>query len=180
MGGLLSMALNVARPGAVRAVVLNDIGPEIVRHGVGRIVDHIAHDHPQPDWDTALAWQKENFHHLRRFTEHDWRVLCEGSFVEGEDGWLHVSWDIRLARAMVADRRSGPSLWPLFLSLRDKPVLTFRGAESDVLTAQGLAAMARAKPDMICRTVDNVGHVPVLDWPECRAEITRFLAALDS
>ena len=55
------------------------------------------------------------------------------------------------------------------------PVLTIRGANSDILSAETLAEMARRRPDMVHVTLANRGHVPFLDEPKALAAIDDFL-----
>jgi hypothetical protein len=54
-------------------------------------------------------------------------------------------------------QRAG-SLWPVFESLANIQVLVIRSAESDILEAVGMAAMAERKPDMQSATVPGRNH----------------------
>ena len=49
------------------------------------------------------------------------------------------------------------------------------GANSDLLTAETQAEMARRHPGMIAATVPDRGHVPFLDEPEALAAIHQLL-----
>jgi pimeloyl-ACP methyl ester carboxylesterase len=69
-------------------------------------------------------------------------------------------------------------MWPMWQGLADIPVLTVRGAISDILSTQTLRRMAELHPRMQSVTVSNVGHAPMLDEPEALAAINAFLAAL--
>ena len=55
------------------------------------------------------------------------------------------------------------------------PILTIRGASSNILSVETLAEMARRRPDMAHVTVANRGHVPFLDEPEAVTAIDEFL-----
>ena len=66
MGGLLAMALAVTRPGALRAVVLNDIGPEIDPAGLARIKTYVGGDERPADWDRAVSFVKQQIAALTR------------------------------------------------------------------------------------------------------------------
>ena len=63
-----------------------------------------------------------------------------------------------------------------YAQIKSIPMLVIRGALSDLLSAATVERMASEKPDLEQLTVLNRGHVPLLDEPECRRAIDRFLA----
>jgi pimeloyl-ACP methyl ester carboxylesterase len=67
----------------------------------------------------------------------------------------------------------------MFQMLAPMPMLTIRGALSDLFSARTLERMRALKPDMRTLVVDNRGHAPTLDEPECRRAIDEFLAELN-
>lgn len=175
LGGLIAMALAVARPAALAGVVLNDVGPVIDRTGLDRIKLYIGRDHPQDDWAGAVAFVKQTLLGLGERSDADWRRIAEGTFREGADGKLHVDWDVALARPL--ERMAViPDLWPLFRALRPIPTLAFRGALSDLLTVDTFDRMQREHPALRQVTVAGVGHTPTLDEPEARHALDAFLA----
>lgn len=176
LGGLLAMALAVARPAALAGIVLNDVGPVIDRAGLDRIRSYIGRDHPQTDWGGAIAFVKETFATVGAKSDADWRRIAEGTFRKGADGKLHVDWDVALGRPL---ERSPviPDLWPLFRALRPIPTLALRGALSDLLTADTFDRMQREHPALQRVTVPGVGHTPTLDEPEARHAFDAFLAS---
>jgi pimeloyl-ACP methyl ester carboxylesterase len=178
MGGLLTMGLAVARPAALVAAVLNDIGPEIESGGVSRIIDYIGQDHPQPDWAAAVIHLKATYPELGLPDEKAWQNLARSTFRETGDGRLHVDWDISLARPLREDGPI-PDLWPLFRALDRRPVLVIRGGNSDVLSNGSLAKMVAAKPDLIHVTLPGVGHAPMLDEPAALEAIDALFTRLD-
>lgn len=178
MGGLLAMGLAVSRPSAIAGVVLNDIGPDLQEEGVARILDYIGRDHPQPDLDTAVGELKRLFPLLGFPDAAKWRRLAEGTYQRGEDGLLHVDWDVNLARALLPDGQPPADLWRLFHALRDRPILVLRGGQSDILTEATLARMIAARPDMSHVTLPGIGHVPALDEPQSLEAIDAFLARI--
>lgn len=175
LGGLLAMGLAIARPGALAGVVLNDVGPVIDTRGLDRIRAYVGRDHPQDDWDGAIAFVKQTFSTVGNKSEAEWRRLAEGTFRKGPDGKLHVDWDVALGRSL-ADPVVVPDLWPLFRALRPFPVLALRGALSDVLSADTFERMQREHPALQQVTVAGVGHTPTLDEPEARHAFDAFLA----
>lgn len=178
MGGLLTLGLAVARPAALVAAVLNDVGPDLEPDGVVRILDYVGRDHPQPDWASAAAHLRSIYAHLGYDREEQWLKLARSTFREGEDGQLHVDWDVALARPL---RRNGPrpNLWSLFRALDDRPVLVVRGGLSDVLSEAGLARMIAAKPDLMHVTLPGIAHAPTLDEPDALEAIDALFARLD-
>ena len=59
-----------------------------------------------------------------------------------------------------------PDMTPLFQALAARPMLSLRGALSDLLGEDVLARMRELKPDLVAATIENVGHAPMLDEPE--------------
>jgi pimeloyl-ACP methyl ester carboxylesterase len=176
LGGILAMGLCALRPSLVAGLVLNDIGPEVGATGLARITEWIAHDRPQPDWETAERFIRVALGHLPIKDDATWRNLARGTFREGADGMLHFDYDTALVKGMLQDRESVPDLWPFFRATRSIPSLLLRGEASDVLTEDGLAAMVAERPDLLHVTVRDAGHVPSLVEPESRQALDDFLA----
>lgn len=176
MGGLLAMAMAVVTPSHVAGAILNDAGPEVARGGLSRILDYVGRDHPQADWEAATAHVRTLFPQLGSRSEEAWRRIAEATFREGEDGLLHVDWDVNLARALNHDL---PDLWAYYRALGPMPVLAIRGGLSDVLSAETLERMTAVKPDLVQVTVPDVGHVPPMDHPRVERAIDDFLVRLD-
>jgi pimeloyl-ACP methyl ester carboxylesterase len=173
-GGLLSLALNALKPGAVAGLVLNDIGPA-VGAGSGGIMERIGRDHPQPDLLTAARYCQTQFPHLSYRTPEEWLDFAERTYRLGPDGIWHHDWDAGIARALLSGDTGGMDLWALFRGFAHIPTLVVRGGLSDLLTEQGLAQMVEAKPDLITVTVPGVGHTPHLGEPEAQGVLDDFL-----
>jgi pimeloyl-ACP methyl ester carboxylesterase len=180
LGGILAMVMCVAAPIGVAGVVLNDIGPTVSADGLGRILEYIKVDRPQPDWQTAARYLRKLLPTLGLADDDEWLRMAHRTFREGSDGQLHFDWDISLARPLMADKAPTPDLWPYFRALRNIPALTIRGERSDILSADTLERMARENSDMMCLTVPGKGHTPTLDEPESIAAIDELLAAVDT
>ncbi len=178
LGGFLAMAMAVARPTALAGVVLNDVGPEIHGVSLGRLIEHVATYRPQPDWNSAAAFLKENFKRVGLTAHEDWMKMAKRTFREGADGVLRYDFDPGIAKNLAGAAEAVRSQWPLFRALAHIPTLAFRGADSDILGADTFARMAAEKPDLISITVANRGHAPLLDEPECTGAIDDFLADL--
>jgi pimeloyl-ACP methyl ester carboxylesterase len=178
LGGILAMGLAVLRPTCLAGAVINDIGPDVAPAGLERILDFIGSDRPQADWPSAVAMLRRSMTRLPTRDEAWWDRFARATFREGKDGLLHFDWDIAIARPLLRSNGKFQDLWPVFGALRDVPCLAVRGALSDVLSAEGLARMCAAKPDLAHVTVPNVGHVPALDEPEIAGVLDAFIEAL--
>jgi len=176
LGGLLAMGLAVALPAALKAVVLNDIGPEIDPAGIARIKGYVGQESELGDWEAATRRLKELFGVAwPDLAEARWSELAREHFREGPDGRPAMDYDPAIRRPFEGNDDS-PDMWPLFGALQEVPTLLIRGALSDILSEATAAAMAAAKPDLIRVDVANRGHVPLLDEPECLAALDDFIA----
>src|SRR6185312_9911980 len=133
LGGILAMGLAVLKPTALGAVVINDIGPDVIAGGISRILDYIGVDQPQPDWPSAVAYLRQLLPTLSIRTEEGWLKMAQSTYRAGTDGKLHFDWDLKLAKPLMATRGPLPDIWPYFRALRRLPVLALRGTLSDVL-----------------------------------------------
>jgi pimeloyl-ACP methyl ester carboxylesterase len=175
LGGILAMGLAVAKPAVMGAVILNDIGPDVVAGGLARVLDYVGTDHPQRDWPSAVSYLQELLPTLSIRTAAGWRKMAEATFREGSDGLLHFDWDVNLARPLTRAKAPVPNLWPFFRALGALPALALRGDLSDMLSAETLARMALAKPDLEHVTVTDAGHAPTLNEPEAAAAVDAFI-----
>jgi pimeloyl-ACP methyl ester carboxylesterase len=180
LGGILGMLLPTLLPGAVAGVVLNDVGPEIDPVGAERIRAYAGRLPPVRDWAEATAQLRAIYANAwPGLTDEIWHVLARRSYREDASGTPVLDADPRIGDAMRSLPASTPTLWPVYTTvLRSIPVLAIRGARSDILSTATLDRMQREKPDLVTLTVENRGHVPLLDEPECLQAIDRFLATL--
>jgi len=176
LGGLLAMAMGAMMPTALAGVVLNDVGPDIDRSGLERILDYIGTDRPHPDWASAARDLRVMFPTLSLQGDAEWEAASRATWREGDDGMLHFDWDVTLVEPLRNDKDL-PDLWPLFRGLGHIPLLSIRGALSDILSVETVATMAELHAGMRRVTVPGVGHVPSLSEPEAAAAIDDFIAA---
>lgn len=176
-GGFLAMGLGIIMPAALRAVVFNDVGPEVADTGVARIMDYIATDRPQPDWDAAVEEMKRRIPAAAHAGAEALLEEARATWREGDDGMLHFDWDTRLARTIAASRGERDP-WVLFRGLHGIPVLALRGGLSDVLSPRTLDRMAQEHPDLTAVTVPRRGHPLRLTEPEVTEALDEFLARI--
>ena len=162
LGGILAMVMAVAMPGTVASAVLNDIGPEVDMSGLARIIDYLRDDTPLPDWDAVVERLRETFPDLPARSPGDWLTIARNTYKETPGGGLVHDWDHAIVKPVATALGGKVNLWPLFKALARVPVLTVRGARSNVLSEKTLSRMSAAMPDMAQVTVEDCGHPPSL------------------
>ncbi|MEM9781332.1 MAG: alpha/beta hydrolase [Pseudomonadota bacterium] len=179
-GGLLAMGMTALAPGRLAGVVLNDIGPVIEREGLDNIRGYIGRTPQAETMEEVAAALAATLHDVYPdFAQADWRDLARRLFHVDGEGRPALSYDPRLAepveRAFAAEQ---PDLWPFFDALAPVPLVAIRGGRSNILSAATLEEMQRRHPDMVAITLDNRGHVPILDEPPALAAITGLLESV--
>lgn len=179
MGGLMTMVLAAQAPDRLQGAVLNDIGAEIGAEGLTRITAYVGRDTVLPDWPRAVAALKLiNARFFPDFTGQDWQRWARRLIRERPDGQLEFAYDPQIGEVARAAGGAPADLWALFDALKPIPTLAVRGAMSDILTADTLAAMQARKPDLRTVEVPNRGHAPILNEPVAVDAIKAFLGDL--
>lgn len=177
-GGIIGMGLAAAVPGLLSALVLNDVGAVIDAAGLLRIMSYIGREPSARSFaEAAKALQTMEADRFPGVPLERWEAHARAMFVE-EGGRLRLSYDHHLAAAVAAAMEGDVdhvSLWPLFEATHDVPVLCLRGANSDILSADTLAEMARHHPQFTAVTVPDRGHAPFLDERDAVQAIESFL-----
>ena len=180
MGGIITMVLAALHGEAVAAAALNDVGPELNPAGLQRIVGYVGHAQPASNWaHAAEAIRSLNGAsypgHIddARF----WLAFAHRTYDLRQDGLMHASYDPNIA-LVFTDPESSPAvdMTPLFEALKQTPVLSIRGALSDILSPAGVSRMRQLKPNLITVEVPGVGHAPMLDEDEAWLALVDFLA----
>jgi pimeloyl-ACP methyl ester carboxylesterase len=176
-GGLLTMLLAAARPGALAGVILNDIGPVIEPKGLVRIKGYVG-KLPQPtSFDDAATVLRRLFGaQFPTLSEEEWRGFAYRSFEE-RDGRLVPNYDPRLAETLrsVDEERPLPALWHAYDALGAVPLLVIRGANSDILSPATVKAMRARHKAMKTIEVPDQGHAPLLSEPTLIGRIETFI-----
>jgi pimeloyl-ACP methyl ester carboxylesterase len=178
-GGLLAMLLATVRPGAIAGVVLNDIGPVIEAKGLMRIKSYIGRL-PQPkDFADAADMLRRLFSvQFTGLSAEQWLAMAHRTFKDLDEGTLVPRYDPKLAETLKAvdAERPLPQLWKEFDAFAGVPVMAIRGANSDILSAETMAAMQARRPDLEMLEVADQGHAPLLGEPEVIARVASFIA----
>ena len=176
MGGIIAMTYAMRHAARLRALVINDIGPD-VEAGSQRITGVVG---SRPDafasLDEAMAYRREVSPITAARPLADQRELALGVLRQRPDR----SWAWKMDPAYIAQRVSRgapqrPALWPALAAL-PCPTLVVWGSDSDVLSAAQARRMADTLPRGELATVPGVGHAPTLVEPAAFAAIERLLA----
>lgn len=178
MGGIIAMAIAAARPAALSAVVLNDIGPEIDPRGLARIKSYVGVDVPPKDWDQAVTFAQQQFIHGGLTTDDQWLNFAKRIYRQDGDGAIRLDYDPAISKPFKSATGDPADYWAIFNALRHIPLLAVRGALSDILSQETFDKMAAENPDMTTVTLDGIGHVPLLDEPLAVSAIDDFLNRL--
>jgi pimeloyl-ACP methyl ester carboxylesterase len=144
--------------------VLNDIGPVIESQGLVRIRGYVGKLPTPRTFAEGGDVLKSVFEgQFPRSADEEWQALARTTWKEA-DGRLVPDYDPALRKILEAlDLEKPPApLWFLFAGLKNIPVMVLRGANSDLLSAETLQAMAAAHPDLEAVTLPDQGHVPAL------------------
>jgi pimeloyl-ACP methyl ester carboxylesterase len=183
MGGIIAMVVAMLAAQRVAASVLNDVGPKLDPEGLARIASYVGRVRPVANWDEAAVAVKDvaGTAFPERADDHDyWLTFAHRTFRARDDGQIELDYDPHIALAFADLEHAPPAdLTPLFQALAAKPMLSVRGAISDILTPDVVATMKTLKPDLVTAEVANVGHAPMLDEPEAWDALLDFLAKVD-
>lgn len=172
LGGLMTILISALHPGTLIGAIINDIGPVVDPAGIIRIKSYVGKGKPPTTWAEAVKIVKgANTGVYPKFTELDWDALTQKLYrLEGDVPVQLYDPAISQNFENTSDQ-SAPDLWGVFSTLYTIPVVTLRGALSDILSDATLREMVHKHPDLIPVTVADKGHVPMMTEPECIAAI---------
>jgi pimeloyl-ACP methyl ester carboxylesterase len=167
LGGIMAILMLGAAPVRIKAVVLNDIGPEVDPRGVVRIAGYVGKSVVANNWEEAV--QQTALINRAAFPDYvgrDWHAMARELYVQ--QGNLPVlDYDPLIAQGIAAGTAT-PNLWPLFDKVGMKPMLVIRGQNSDILSVETLAEMTRRLPHLVSLNIAGRGHAPTLNEPDPR------------
>jgi pimeloyl-ACP methyl ester carboxylesterase len=144
----------------IRRLVLNDVGPLVPQAAIARIQAYLAETPRFADLAAVEAHLRQVHAPFGQLTDAQWGHLARHSARAAPEGGLMLHFDPALAvpiRARPPQPVDLSALWGLV----SVPVLAIRGAESDLLLPETLAAMA-ARPGVRVVEIPAVGHAPAL------------------
>jgi pimeloyl-ACP methyl ester carboxylesterase len=178
MGGIIAMTYAMEHGQRLRALVLNDIGPE-VEQGSQRITGMVR-DRPDEfaTLEDAMAYRREISPIVAARNAADQRELALGvlrRLPDGKWGWKMDPAYIRQRVERGAPVR--PNLWPALARLAC-PTLAVWGTDSDVLSEAQARRMVETLPKGELLSISGVGHAPSLVEPASLAGLERFLGGV--
>jgi pimeloyl-ACP methyl ester carboxylesterase len=180
-GGIVTMILGGIAPGAIGAVVLNDIGSRIETTGLLRIKGYVGRPLPAMGWDGAARLLEATLgSEFPAFGPADWARQARLTFAD-RNGLPVSDYDPLLAEGFSALTPETPSvdLSAAFATLSAVPVLVLRGETSHLLARETVAAMQAAHPGLESFEVPGQGHPPELRG-EIASRIVGFLDRIDA
>lgn len=178
LGGLISMGISGLAPQYVGGVILNDIGPDVDRSGSDRIAGYVGKDIRFSSLKRAISAQKKLYTGAYPDLEDDgWAKTTKAAFVyDPENSNYRQNYDLKIGQALVEQLKDDQEidLWPFFESLKAVPTLAIRGALSDVLSAEVFEKMKDRHPEMQWISLEDRGHVPLLDEPLALEKMDKF------
>lgn len=179
-GGLIAMVLAATVPDRLAGICFNDIGPEIHKPGLERIMDYVGRN-PRVKTHEALADAlPANMPGFANVPHSRWLAEARLHYTATPEG-LRITYDPALRDSFLAAFK-GPEvdLWPLFDACPDIPLALIRGGNSDLLTQSCADNMRRRRPKMAFVNVPDRAHIPFLDEPEAVGVLQAFLAAVEA
>lgn len=175
MGGQNAMRLTLSHPERVTKLVLVDIGPEVSRDGAKSIRRFVTETREFDDIDHFVSRVQEydpyrSREHIERTVKYNMLKRADGKFVSKHDHGERL-------KATGEHRRQGDRF--TLDDVRDlpMPMLLIRGADSNILTADGAERFVAAVPDGRLVTVPKAGHnVHGQNTPAFLEAVVPFLA----
>ena len=197
LGGLMAMIMSSQQAERIKAVVMNDIGPEIDPVGYARILSYAGIKAHVNNWhDAAARCKLISEQAALGMPKEFWDKFARNTYRENNDGIPELDMDANIGEAIrkgektvrlltkirktgILKRVAGVFIdpWDSFRTMT-MPTLVLRGNISDILSDDIVERMEAVKPDMQRALIPNRGHAPLLDEPESLAAIDSFLANL--
>ncbi|MGH8779413.1 alpha/beta fold hydrolase [Paraburkholderia sp.] len=177
MGGLIGMVLAGLPDSPIGKLLLNDVGPHVEPVALTRIGEYlgkpIRFDTLQAGIEHA-ALLAQSFGPL---TPDEWREI-NTPLLHEQDGAWQFRYDPRIAEPFTATTPEQvalgeAALWHAF-EAAPGPVLAVRGAQSDLLSRDTLAAMVERGRAVSSVEIDGIGHAPAFLSPDQIGIATRF------
>jgi pimeloyl-ACP methyl ester carboxylesterase len=177
LGGICGMMVAAAQNAPVTKLVLNDVGPSIPAAALKRIRDYmVATPEHFASMQALQAYLREIHAPFGKLDDAGWALLARYSWRRVPDetpqGALALHYDPKILEPMRATVPLDVDLWPVWEAIK-VPVLTIRGADSDLLLPDTLARMK--KEGSKTYTVPGAGHAPALMDADSIAAIREFL-----
>ena len=180
-GGLLTMLLAAVQPASIAGAILNDIGPVIEPTGLIRIKGYVGKV-PQPrSFEEGGDILRRMFsHQFTALTADDWMAWAKRSWRD-DNGHLAPTSDATISKGLEGFTPDVPipAMWPQFDALSGVPVMVVRGANSDLLAPETVAAMKARRTDLVTVEVADQSHTPLLEDDLTIGKLIAFIDTCD-
>ncbi|MDJ0614144.1 MAG: alpha/beta hydrolase [Rhizobiaceae bacterium] len=176
-GGLIAMVLAAARPGIMKSVILNDVGPEMNGPGLVRIKRNMSNaKQPNSLQEAAAGLEGAYKSYFPTLAKEDWLREAATTFKE-ENGKLLLRYDPKLLDTFKTINLDVPlpTMWPQFQGLAGIPTLLIHGKLSDFLSDDIVQKMRATHPKLTVYTSEHEGHAPLLRDAPAQKAIANFL-----
>jgi len=176
MGGIIGMLIaGSADPGRIRRLVINDVGPEIPKEALDRIISYTSG--PQPEFETYPefeAYFRELYAPMGTRTADEWFNMASQSLRRKDNGNLTIHFDTRIVQ--ISDDTAPPvNLWDVFKQVTC-PVMLLHGKNSDILLDGIVRQMQQINSEMELVTIPECGHAPGLHRDHHMEPVLDFLS----
>lgn len=180
MGGIIGMMIAAGQSGRIKRMVLNDIGAQISKEGLERIIAYVSTLPTRfADEAEATGYMKQAFAPFGITEEAVWEEFIRNSLTEHPEGGLRPKTDPAIAEPLRVETKDYTEIDAVDLSglweMVKCPTLILRGEHSDLLTPETMKAMLAANFKAKGETIKGAGHAPSLTTPEQIRLVTRFL-----
>jgi pimeloyl-ACP methyl ester carboxylesterase len=180
MGGLIGLGLASLPKTPVARLVLNDVGPTLEPSAIARIGEYVGKNTRYDSLEAAADYLWTISRGFGPHTREQWLALTRPQLKPDPQGnGLVAHYDPRIAEPFKLvtpemAKMGEAMLWQAYEAIAC-PTLVIRGAESDLLSAATLQAMAQRGPK--ARTVElaGIGHAPTLIADDQVALVRDFL-----
>ena len=145
--------------------MLHDVGPVHECKGMARIKSYLGKlPHPHTFEEGAEVLRQLMGEQFPKLTHEQWLGAAQRTW-HLKHGGLKPAYDLGIARALagIDIERPMPPLGTNSMRLAGVPMLVIRGANSDLLSAETVAAMRARRADMDVIEVADQGHAPLLE-----------------
>jgi pimeloyl-ACP methyl ester carboxylesterase len=194
LGGLISMNMAYQCPNRLKAIVLNDLGPEVDPVGYARILASAGRYNEVQTWQEAAEQCREKYGlAFPEMSQEFWKEFTRKSYREDANGLPELDVDLKIGDAIRFAMKAAKVLrilkslrllrnvrgvpidpWDAFRAI-SMPCLVLRGETSDIISEEIIDRMQAVKPDLVRATIPKRGHAPLLDEPESLAAIDTFI-----
>jgi pimeloyl-ACP methyl ester carboxylesterase len=176
MGALIGMALASLERTPVRRLVLNEGGPLVAKASLERISTYVGKAPQFADFAALETYVRRVSAPFGPHSDAQWATLARNVARQRADGGWELAYDPAIAVPFNAVQpHQDLDLWALYDRIT-APTLVIRGAESDLLTADTVAAMRTRGPRARAVEWPGIGHAPTLMHAEQIAAVREFLA----